>query len=325
MADGEYRRLAPVCGVAGCDGGPKIIKGLCTRHYQQVRHHGQAGPREQQCKHCGAAFTAERQRMYCTKKCSTDAHARRSGVRPLEEFKASVRNPAHYFKCEWCSKDAHRPFGGNTIKKGCKNRWCSMACKKEQAATLRMESERLESVRRSRHGAGKALAAAICRLAMLRLKAELGAPRLACSLGCAVCGKRFEFVHKQGRVPLYCSDRCSTWSPSGRRSKAKTRKAGKMLRRGVTVERFHEFEVFDRDGWRCQICGVSTPRSRRGTRHANAPELDHVVPVSAGGEHSRANTQCACRRCNAAKGAGRPVGQLGLFRSAAASSGLLLP
>lgn len=73
-------------------------------------------------------------------------------------------------------------------------------------------------------------------------------------------------------------------------------------------ERFDPYSVFDRDGWVCQLCGCDTPRSHRGTLQGNAPELDHIVPLARGGVHSQANTQCACRACNGAKGATMPLG-----------------
>lgn len=82
--------------------------------------------------------------------------------------------------------------------------------------------------------------------------------------------------------------------------------------RGADAERFDPFEIFDRDGWRCHICGCSTPRRLRGTYEDRAPELDHVIPLAAGGEHSRKNTACSCRKCNIAK-ADRPLGQLRLI------------
>lgn len=74
--------------------------------------------------------------------------------------------------------------------------------------------------------------------------------------------------------------------------------------------------VFERDGWRCQICGASTPERWRGTKHRRAPELDHRVPLSVGGEHSYDNTQTACRECNAKKGNRNRRGQLPLIKVA---------
>jgi 5-methylcytosine-specific restriction endonuclease McrA len=40
-----------------------------------------------------------------------------------------------------------------------------------------------------------------------------------------------------------------------------------------------------------------------GTNHDNAPEHDHVVPMSAGGPNTYANSQLLCRVCNWLKGA----------------------
>lgn len=82
--------------------------------------------------------------------------------------------------------------------------------------------------------------------------------------------------------------------------------------RSVTVESVNPIKVFERDGWKCQLCGKNTPRTKRGTLDKNAPELDHIMPLSRGGEHSYRNTQCSCRSCNAAKG-NTPRGQLSLL------------
>lgn len=71
--------------------------------------------------------------------------------------------------------------------------------------------------------------------------------------------------------------------------------------RGAEVERFEHSEVFERDGWICQLCGDPTD----WTTHFPdplSPSLDHIVPLSRGGEHSRANTQCAHLACNIRKG-----------------------
>lgn len=84
-----------------------------------------------------------------------------------------------------------------------------------------------------------------------------------------------------------------------------TMRAGRLARkhreRAATVERFDPLEVLRRDEWRCHICRRRTPESKRGTYADDAPELDHIVPLAKGGDHSRANTACACRRCNIAK------------------------
>jgi len=319
MAEGEYRRLAPACGVFGC-GGAVMAKALCTKHYFQVKTDGQAGPREQRCAQCATMFLSERKRMYCTSRCSWTAADRRAGKRPLAEYRATIDTTSHYFKCEWCGKDARRNMSGTNRARGSRNRWCSRVCLKAQTVARRADAALAAAAERQRRDAFKGLMRVLRAVGRFRAKQELEAPRPACSLGCAVCGKRFGFViEKWSRVPEFCSVVCSRRTPAAKRAKAIARKAGKLKRRGAVAERFDPMAVFERDGWRCQICGVSTPKSRRGTCHANAPELDHVVPISRGGQHTRANTQCACRACNGAKGAGKPVGQIGLFSAVASA------
>ncbi|AIA05414.1 HNH endonuclease domain-containing protein [Streptomyces noursei] len=75
--------------------------------------------------------------------------------------------------------------------------------------------------------------------------------------------------------------------------------------RGGNAERFDPSEVFERDGWRCYLCGVVTlPNADRYAPRKTT--LDHVVPLVNGGSHTRKNTRCACRQCNVRKGA-RPL------------------
>jgi len=81
---------------------------------------------------------------------------------------------------------------------------------------------------------------------------------------------------------------------------------------GVKREYFNVLRIFDRDKWRCQLCGIKTPKSLRGKQLNNSPELDHIIPLSVGGGHVWDNCQCACRRCNIAK-SNKPLGQTRLF------------
>ena len=91
-----------------------------------------------------------------------------------------------------------------------------------------------------------------------------------------------------------------------RRAEKSSRRA---VERGVTADLIDPIRVFERDGWRCHLCGCKTPRALRGTYEDSAPELDHVIPLAANGTHTWGNVACACRRCNMKKGA-KPIGQL---------------
>ncbi len=81
--------------------------------------------------------------------------------------------------------------------------------------------------------------------------------------------------------------------------------------RGLPFEDIDKVKVFERDGWRCQLCGCHTPQHLQGKRHPQAPQLDHIVPMARRGGHTWSNVQCACMRCNLRKGA-RPAEQPGL-------------
>jgi 5-methylcytosine-specific restriction endonuclease McrA len=63
--------------------------------------------------------------------------------------------------------------------------------------------------------------------------------------------------------------------------------------------RFSKANVFLRDGYKCQYCGVETTRK--------TATLDHVVPTSHGGKTTFENTVCACADCNARKGNNKKI------------------
>ena len=58
--------------------------------------------------------------------------------------------------------------------------------------------------------------------------------------------------------------------------------------------RLSKRNVFLRDGFKCQYCGVQCSE--------HDASLDHVLPVSRGGKNSWTNLTTACRTCNSHKG-----------------------
>lgn len=63
--------------------------------------------------------------------------------------------------------------------------------------------------------------------------------------------------------------------------------------------------LLERDGWTCGICEKPIPRDAVWPDR-QSPSLDHVIPLSKGGEHSWANSQASHLSCNARKGASTP-------------------
>jgi 5-methylcytosine-specific restriction endonuclease McrA len=127
---------------------------------------------------------------------------------------------------------------------------------------------------------------------------------------CIICGVMFVPVYGKHSWRETCSDACS--EEQGKRRKRRKTSAYKARKKSKVIELFDPFDVFARDKWRCQLCGRKLKKQHRGTKRFDAPELDHIIPISKGGEHSRKNTQCACRKCNIEKGA-KELGQLRLF------------
>lgn len=76
----------------------------------------------------------------------------------------------------------------------------------------------------------------------------------------------------------------------------------RALKKGATVEAFSHAEVFERDDWMCGICSEPVDRDAKFP-DALSVSLDHIIPLALGGDHSRANTQCAHLGCNVRKGA----------------------
>jgi hypothetical protein len=121
---------------------------------------------------------------------------------------------------------------------------------------------------------------------------------------CAECDNTFK--PKSKSRTKYCSVVCKK-----RALHRIHRHKRRALMAGTSYEAVNATKVFVRDGWRCQLCGCKTPQQLRGKHKPNSPELDHILPVSKGGAHNYANTQCACRQCNQEK-SDTPKGQLPL-------------
>ena len=67
--------------------------------------------------------------------------------------------------------------------------------------------------------------------------------------------------------------------------------------------RFSRTNIFSRDRFTCQYCGLTPPRS--------GLNLDHVIPRTQGGRTTWENVVCCCVSCNRSKG-GRTPHQAGL-------------
>lgn len=114
---------------------------------------------------------------------------------------------------------------------------------------------------------------------------------------CRHCGRAYVAQFRRGTIQTYCSRGCVKGAVQVRR---RARKQG-AYRADVVRSR-----IFERDGWRCQICKRKVRRDK-AVPDPLAPVLDHIIPLAAGAEqggiHAPHNVQCAHFICNSIKGA----------------------
>lgn len=253
------------------------------------------------CQQCGKPLTA-RQRakraLYCSMACYNEAKGRRAGA------------SSEVYVCRYCGRkfqDRKRHGAGLYC-----SRECAFAARRQESEKRLEERPKPTCVVCGQEFPGRVTArycSQECRMEAKRRKArEYDKSRRQRTLivKCRECG--VVFVPEYGsKLRAFCSDQC-------RRNY--NRRVGKATRRvrlrtnGPAVP-IDPIAVFRRDKWRCQLCGVRTPRRLRGTTHDRAPELDHIVPLALGGTHTWDNVQCVCRKCNREKSA-KVLGQLRL-------------
>lgn len=87
-----------------------------------------------------------------------------------------------------------------------------------------------------------------------------------------------------------------------KRVSSNTSRHERRARQDARIDRFDPLDVYERDGWMCQICGSEVDREVLHPDPLSAT-LDHVVPLSRGGDHTAENSVLAHLRCNLLKSA----------------------
>lgn len=182
--------------------------------------------------------------------------------------------------CSWCGKEfSPRRNGGKP------QRYCSSACRKRSSVKALLERDP-EYYRRYYQTHPE--------------QWDEYATRTLAKDGAA--DRRREAYRKWRRAnPEEAKAARQRWydaNPDQIRRYARERHARK---RAVMVESFDELEIFERDGWICQLCGGPVDPAE-GPRSSRSKSLDHIVPLTRGGLHTRVNSQLAHLGCNSAKG-----------------------
>jgi len=74
----------------------------------------------------------------------------------------------------------------------------------------------------------------------------------------------------------------------------------RALKFGAHHKSYNSNYVFERDGWICGICGQKINK-RLKWPHPRSKSIDHIIPLSKGGNDNLLNVQAAHVRCNVGK------------------------
>lgn len=289
-----------ICSIENCDR-PHYGRGWCQLHYGRWHRHGdplyQRVKPDRTCKVDGCGRRLAEEKATGRGMCSTHYQRWRVHGDPLYERPVIVGvAPCSIDGCEnvvqargWCS--AHW------------SRW-----KRHGSPTARLRGEVVNGKRicptceidkpLAEWTKGECKLCARERAAQYRARNPYR--RVTILRTCMHCGREFAGNNKQ---LLHCSASCSDATKTLRNWKHLN--ARRARERGALVEKFDRVEIFERDGW---ICGICNEPVDPGLAHPDpmSASLDHIVPVSRGGKHSRANTQCAHLTCNVRKGISIP-------------------
>lgn len=113
---------------------------------------------------------------------------------------------------------------------------------------------------------------------------------------CPVCGQLT--TEKK-----YCSKECANKVQNARREmRRRIRINGALVDKDITLQK-----LYNRDHGICYLCGKECDWDDKEERNGTIicgndyPSIEHVVPLSRGGEHSWENVKLACRGCNTKK------------------------
>lgn len=252
---------------------------FCSRHCMGVHQCHLKPPRpllsNKDCPICGCVFhPRESGQTYCSRSCKGKA---RGGE----------------YQCQTCGKTYIRFQGINA-------HFCSLQCKDQAHIRIcRVCGKQFTATRMQER-----LCSDACRLQADHEWLWANHPKCVHTVQCAECGA----THINGygdKHKRFCSSACEH-RHNGRIAK------GRRRTKVTGAERINPLSVFAKAAWRCELCGVSTPRRLRGKQVDRSPELDHIIPLAIGGKHAWDNVQCLCRKCNGEKGA-TTVGQARFF------------
>lgn len=112
---------------------------------------------------------------------------------------------------------------------------------------------------------------------------------------CSDCGESYRRKNINQRCP-----QCS----ASRRTVAEQRRRA-VVKRGDQSITWRT--VGERDRWCCHLCGKKVPQHAGCAKSSDGATVDHLIPISDGGEHVWQNVRLAHRSCNLSRSTGGTV------------------
>lgn len=291
-------------------GRPLRLCGVCQEEKRKSRKYVKGRRVEKSCGWCAKPMLLKpgvaRVQNFCSRPCAMRA-------RLVAEGKTGRRQMVRCRGCGDCSERKVRKHNDS-------GEYCSRECYTAWKIRLSGEKQALKRIAANWYvKPGKEpLSKVEEEIAALRRIARWAPGRSATVRPCVKCGRKAKGSGNRRRMCIGCAlvakasaARRAKKSESGKARKRIYKARRRALERGVTADKIDPIKVFERDGWKCHICHRRTPKALRGTYDDRAPEMDHVVPLAAGGTHTWGNVKCSCRQCNGAK-SDRPLGQVGM-------------
>lgn len=256
------------------------------------------------CQHCGQVMTGHK-RKFCDGNCRYAAHRARV---------TSARTPVPSSTCPWC---------GNTVQPiREEHSFCSTACRNRFVYFNRLKSKE-PSVCQLCHEPFFPKApdrtCFCCRDHYFQFRRingkhsfrsapweSRGTPAATAyqaaplkEYECSICKKMYLTTRtRRGNDKRACSAACRQALIAWKHKIANRLREARML---ASHEPYDPLAIFERDGWKCHLCGIRTLRSQ-SFPHSHYATIDHVVPLAKGGADAPSNVKCCCFNCNCHKG-----------------------
>ena len=128
---------------------------------------------------------------------------------------------------------------------------------------------------------------------------------------CELCATPYvpRFPAKREVPQRFCSKSCAQAWRNGARppytrvqdgdygSARNARKRRRLRVRAETWDGVSDAQILERDGWRCGICRKRIGKSFKHP-HPRSASIDHIIPLSMGGDDTAANKRAAHLACN---------------------------